>query len=96
MTDVCVDEPDGVPGVASVRRAVGLEDEFGLQVARVVVGGVEVGDDPRRDAEAAQDCREKSERHITTHSRLFPDIVAFHDLNCSASVVDMLYFYSPD
>lgn len=72
MTDVCVDEPDGVPGVASVRRAVGLEDEFGLQVARVVVGGVEVGDDPRRDAEAAQDCREKSERHITTHSRLFP------------------------
>lgn len=24
------------------------------------------------------------------------DIVAFHDLNCSASVLDMLYFYSPD
>lgn len=42
--------------MASVRRAVGLEDEVGLQVPRVVVSRVEVGDDPRRDAEAAEDC----------------------------------------
>lgn len=95
-----MDEPDGVPSVASVRRAVGLEDEVGLQVARVVVGGVEVGDDPRRDAKAAQDCREKSERHITdtfpSVSFTSADNVAIHYLNCSASVMDTLYFYLPD
>lgn len=51
-----LDQPDGVPGVASVRRPVGLEDEFDLQVARVVVSGGEVGNDPRWEAEAAQDC----------------------------------------
>lgn len=32
-----VDQPDGVPGVAFVWRPIRLEDEVGLQVARVVV-----------------------------------------------------------
>lgn len=58
MTERLLDQPDGVPGVAPVRRAISLEDEVGLQVARVVVSRVEVGDDPRRDAEATQDCRD--------------------------------------
>ncbi len=52
MTEKHLDQPDGVPGVASVWRAISLEDEVGLQVARVVVSWAEVGDDPRRDAEA--------------------------------------------
>lgn len=43
--------------MAPVRRAIHLEDEIGLQVARVVVSRIEVGDDPRRDAEAPKDCR---------------------------------------
>lgn len=47
------DPPDGVPGPALVRWAIGQEDEFGLQVPRVVVGRVEVGDEPRWDPQAA-------------------------------------------
>lgn len=57
MTERHLDRPDGVFGVPFVWCAVSLEDEVGLQVSCVVVSGAEVGDDPRRDAEAAQDCR---------------------------------------
>ena len=66
MTERGLDRPDGVPGVAFVRRAVGPEDEVGLQVARVVVSRAEVGDDPRRDAEAPQDCGEIKRPRLPT------------------------------
>lgn len=56
VSDRCLDQPDGVPGVASVGRAIRSEDELCLQVARVVMGRIEVGDDPRRDTKATQDC----------------------------------------
>lgn len=48
-------QPDGVPGVATVRRPIHLKDEVDLQVAGVVVSWGEVGDDSGWDPKAAQD-----------------------------------------
>lgn len=59
----CGDSPDGVLRVALIRGSVGLEDEFDLQVAVVVVSRVEVGDDSGRDAQAAQDCQKNTRCH---------------------------------
>lgn len=46
--------PDGVPGEVAVNPAVVVQDDVSLQVPVVVVGGVEVGDDPGWDAETAK------------------------------------------
>lgn len=48
--------PDGVSGAAAVDLAILVQDDVGFQVSVVVVCGVVVGDDPRGDPQAAQDC----------------------------------------
>jgi len=52
---VCVCLPDGVSGADAVDPAVLVQDDVGLQVSVVVVSGEVVCDDPRRDAQTAQD-----------------------------------------
>lgn len=59
-------EPDGVPGLRTVRGPIGVEDQVRLQVSSVVVSRVEVGYDPRRDAEAAQDCRDRQQPAVVS------------------------------
>lgn len=49
--------PDRVSGATAVDPAVLIQDDVSLQVSIVVVSGVEVGDDPRWDAQTAQDWR---------------------------------------
>ena len=50
--------PDRVFGAIAVDSAVLVQDDVHLQVSIVVVSGVEVGDDPRWDAQTAQDWKQ--------------------------------------
>jgi hypothetical protein len=49
--------PDGVLGAVLVNSAILIQDNISLQVAVVVVGREEVGDNPGGDAQTAQDWR---------------------------------------
>ena len=47
--------PDRVLGAVVINPAIIIQDDVSLQVSIVVMGRVEVGDDPGWDAQAAQD-----------------------------------------
>lgn len=47
--------PDRVSGAIAVNPAVVIQDDVHLQVSIIVMSGEVVGDDPRRDAQTAQD-----------------------------------------
>ena len=64
MIDRPKDQPDGVPG-AGVRGATGFVEQISFDVAVVVVGRVEVADDPGRQAHATKNWAGNVERTIT-------------------------------